>query len=801
MSNPRTIKEVPFGMITLPGELRSAFPLERTRVTGQITGSIASLMVEQHFRNELSQAAEIEYLFPLPETAAVFGFELRLGERNVHGEIQELEQARERYDFAKHSGQQAALVEQRRPNLFAVKVANVLPGKPVIASLRYTDALRYVDNQWEFIFPMGLTPRYHAPGHPQEAEGTDFPVAARGEDIGPVEISLALNCGLDCPEPTSPSHDLRVQRLDAGRFQVALAEQAIPDHDLVLRFGSALDQYRVTAYRHSDAEGDTFLINLLPTLPFDQMRLPPQREFIFVLDRSGSMMGEPIAQARNALRASLRALSPDDTFRILLFDNEMEWYQLEPAALSQEALDEVDAYLSGVEGRGGTDIITALESALSVPASRKHERYVVFLTDGAVSAEARALEQVRRHIGKARLFTFGIGPSVNRALLRQLATLGRGASELLQLDEDIEGAIIRFQDRVSFPVTTDLSLEWASAKVWDVSPARLPDLYRGDPITVTGKMAAEEGTRPVAILRGKEDGANVRYEQEIMLVEEPAIARLWARGRIQEIIDRRDMGELSPEAARDEFLRLALRHQLLSPVTALVAVDDEIVAAGGQPVVIAVAQPLPQGLDMAGFQAAMPPSSMPMPRGFNPLVNAMQSFSAPARAKNAPRQLQESAAPTPELALRREDVLRALARAQRANGSWDDDVEFTSSALLAFVRNGHTTHAGTFRRQLSKAAAWLATAQATGRAASMRAVVLSELAQKTGSQEQQALAESAAQAAPPVQPAGDFPALVESIELLRDAALVNRAVSISPRLLRDRSRLLILAWAASIPQA
>lgn len=798
-------EKVPFGMIVLPDKVSSAFPLERTRITGQITGSIASILVEQHFRNGLEQAAEIEYLFPLPEKAAVFGFELRIGGRVVKGEVQENQQARERYDFARDRGQQAALVEQRRSNLFAVRVANILPGKPIVAALRYTEPLQYQDGEWEFIFPMGLTPRYNAPGYEQEAAGTTHPLAEPGDVVGPVEISLSLHCAPACEAPTSPSHTLDIARLDESRFQVHLGQPAIPDHDLVLRYRAALDTPVLSAYAHQTKQGAHFLVNLLPPrLDAAESAVGP-RDFVFVLDRSGSMMGEPIAQARNALRACLRALNPGDTFRILLFDNEMEWFLPEPSTVTQAQIEAADAYLAQVEGRGGTDIITALHTALNLPAvSARRSHYVVFLTDGAVSAEDRALEQVRQQIGAARLFTFGIGPSVNRALLRRMAALGRGTAEFLQLDEDIEGAIIRFQDRISFPALQNIQVEWHGARVWDTYPAQLPDLYYGQPLEMTGRLVVDEGVQPVLSLIGSIDG------QPLVFVDEPAISRAWAHARIDELVEKQLAGEISPDQARDEILALALRHQILSSHTAFVAVDDEVVAAGGKPVVIAVAQPLPQGLNMAGFTGMVPPAPSAMLRAssFMPAsTDAMAVHKMSVQASpRASRELKESAEVQPA-AMTTEALLRELARTQNVNGSWQDDIELTLAAILAFVRNGHTTHAGSYRQQLRKALTWVVDQRLDkpkdDEIAAIRANVISDLASVTGSVEQQQLAAALLSAlqiqnrwavTPPP------PQAVNDLDTLRIAALLNLPTTLAPSLLKGKHGYLVRVWAASLPK-
>ena len=427
-----------FPQIVLTNEMDSALPLEHTTVSGQVTGPAASVVVTQRFGNPLQEPAELDYLFPIPENAAITGFEVLVGSRQIQGDLREQEGARTAYEEARGQGKRAGLFEQRRPNLFAVRLANVQAGETIHATMRYQQRLKFEDDAYEFVYPMGLTPKYDSPQHPGEGEGTHAPIARGGEAVGPVEISLAVDAGLPIGEPSSPSHSIETVRLDERRFQARLAGEHIPDHDFVLRYPVAGAQSQAAGWTSGAAEGAQegqgakdgfFLATLIP--PAVEVETEPlPREFIFVLDRSGSMSGEPILQARNALRACLRALNPNDTFRILLFDTELEWFQPEPAAVTQEQVERADAYLDQVQGRGGTEIVRALEAALGVPPSGERARYIVFLTDGAVSAEARVLDGIRGRIGGARLFTFGIGPSVNRALLSRMAEAGARAIQL-----------------------------------------------------------------------------------------------------------------------------------------------------------------------------------------------------------------------------------------------------------------------------------------------------------------------------------------------------------------------------------
>ena len=434
----------------------SSLPLEHTRVDGQITGPVAVVTVEQRFSNPFKEVIELEYLFPLPEKAAVVDYIIHIGERTIRAKIEEKETARRTYQQAVEQGKRASLLEQRRPNLFSIEIGNVQPGEAIVTQLVYEDRLSYSDGAYEFIFPMGITPKYHdASVSPAEAQSVERPFEADNGSVAPVEIQLSVDAGVTLQSPECPTHD-DTTLTTTGEDTFTAKLKSIPNKDFRLSWQVSTDELRTASWGSHSEDADTYLITLLPPRLRDDFEVAP-REFIFVLDRSGSMRGHrgkgPIDQAVNALRACIRALDTSDTFTIQAFDNKIEWFAERPQAVTQANVDAADKWLDGIDARGGTEIVGAIQSALAIADDKSRTRYVVFLTDGAVSAEDRALQQVTQKRRGARIFTFGIGSSVNRALLVKMAELGRGASEFLTIDEDIEGALIRFQDRVSYPVS------------------------------------------------------------------------------------------------------------------------------------------------------------------------------------------------------------------------------------------------------------------------------------------------------------------------------------------------------------
>lgn len=827
--------------VNLADEINSSLPLEKTEVRAHLTGPLAAVEVTQRFSNPLHEPADLDYLFPVPDGAAITAFELKIGERRIQGDLRELEAAREEFEQARQQGRRAGLLEQRRTNLFSVWLANVRPGETILASLSYQQRLKFEDDSYEFVFPMGITPKYDSPSHPHEGDGTQAPLAGVGEKIGPVEIEVTADAGVALVgEPKSPSHPLQIHKTGERGFQASLAGMQLPDHDFVLRYSVASDSLKAAAWT-SVREGNTiFLATLVPPRLEDE-HTPPAREFVFVLDRSGSMTGQPIQQARNALRACLRSTGADDTIRILLFDDKVEWYRSEPVKLTQQELEKADAFLAKVEGRGGTEIVGAIEAALKIPVDPAWARFVVFLTDGAVSAEERALDQVRSQIGAARVFTFGIGPSVNRALLSRMARLGRGRAEFLQLNEDIEGAIIRFQDSVSFPVLTDLALTWENGQAWDVYPARLPDLYAGQPLEVCG-FVKPSGTGPQMgplrlALKGRRAGQEVTVDVNLpeaaasaQAADISGIERVWARARVDDLLEQQELEPSKAAKIRAEILGLAIEYKLVTELTAFVAVDSESGDLSGLGKVIHVSQPLPQGLNRGAFEPqvrmAMAMSAAPLPPAAASAAGSiMRSVSASSRMfkKMSPKAIEDSeaqdilAAPAGGHMLfdradqstdrQGQDMLRELARSQRADGSWGGDAEQTAAVLLAFVRAGQTTRVGSFRTPLRKAVQWLKGQKPGGLAAFVRARALAELAQATGEASDAQAAQEARAALPRSGTALESAALegtgqaiteIKSLDDLRMAVLLKLKLPVLPALLNGKDAELARAWAACL---
>lgn len=568
-------------------------PLEHTDVRIRVDGHLADATVVQRFKNPYASKIEAVYLFPLPTGAAVTDMTITVGTRTIRGTIQERSKAQLAYVAARKQGLVAALLTQERPNLFTQSIANLEPSATIEVSLRYAQRLDYDSGGYTLAFPMVAGPRYvPAPTKdPKRPGATDAAAAAAVQPLTlpvglrsahDISLQVELDAGVAIENLASSSHQLAVERPSTSRATVRLAAgDTIPNKDFILTYQVAGALPKLAVLAHRDGGSGTFMLVAQPPETTVPAQVTP-REIVFVLDTSSSMRGAPLTKAKELIRRLLWTLRADDTYQIVRFADRSS--SLGPAMIANKpknialTLD----WLGKLDAAGGTEVVEGVAAALALPHDPLRLRVVVFISDGYVGNEDEILATVGKHVGTARLFSFGVGSAVNRFLLEEMATIGRGAVQVVRPDEDTQAAVSRFERRIDAPLLTDITLEWGALPVADVTPHAVPDLFAGQPLVVTGHYGrAATGTLRV---RAKQAGRDVTFEVPVALPDvdrsRPAISALWARHRI---------GELSrallrkPDAAADsEILTLSLEHHLLSQSTAFVAVDDSRVTKGAR---------------------------------------------------------------------------------------------------------------------------------------------------------------------------------------------------------------------------
>ncbi|MDE0002200.1 MAG: VIT domain-containing protein [Rhodospirillaceae bacterium] len=584
-------------------------PLKHTDVHARIVGYVGTVDVTQQFENPYDTKIEAVYVFPLPEKAAVSEFVMSIGERRIRGILREREEAEAIYAEARAQGYQASLLVQHRPNIFEQKVANIEPGHRIDVNIRYFHTLAYRDGWYSFEFPTVVGPRFNPPGStdpvaalpraPIQPDSSGVavqylrPGERSGHDIG---ISVELDAGVEI-EAIEASHFIDEVRTGDSTATIMLANRTtIPNRDFVLDFkvAGARIKSNLLTYEDPDEPGQGyFTMMLFPPAHLENLARHPV-EMVFVLDCSGSMSGVPIAQAKSAVVSALDRLESDDTFQIIRFSDNASRFGVEPVAATPGNIERAKRYIDSLDGAGGTMMIEGIRAALNFPHDTERLRFVTFLTDGYIGNEAEILREIHASIGASRIFSFGVGSSVNRYLLERMAIIGRGAVAYLGLEDSGADVMNDFLKRISHPALSDVNIRWGDMRISDVYPSRLPDLFVGRPVVVTGKYRGEPGGLYVG---GRAGGERIEFGVQSDGGDAHSfLPQIWARLRIADLMDRR-VGATDPYAEFEGLIRqTALDYELMSDYTAFVAVDASQPTSGDHGVTVVQPVPVPAGV-------------------------------------------------------------------------------------------------------------------------------------------------------------------------------------------------------------
>jgi len=622
---------------------RGNLPLQAIDVDATLTGLVARVALTQTFGNRFDRPLEASYIFPLPDRAAVTEFRMEVGERVVEGVLRERGQARADYDTAVRRGRRASIAEEERPGVFTMRVGNLLPGERVTVRLVMTGPLPWDEGEATFRFPLVVAPRY-IPGSPLEGEpvgsGTEpdtdaVPDASRITPPvlltgfpNPVDLSIRVQidpADLEVGAVRSSLHAVVEEAPDGIRtVRVEPGERA--DRDFVLRIGTGSEAVStaVTAVEDADGGQGTFVLTLLPPLG---AAVATPRDLVFVLDRSGSMAGWKMVAARRAVARMIDSLTGRDRFGLLAFDNLIE---TPPElgnglrAAGDHARFQAVEFLSRLEARGGTEMAAPLARALDLvtgPAAGEpagpgpRDPALVLVTDGQVGNEDQILRLLAPRLGGVRVYTVGVDSAVNEGFLKRLAGLGGGACELVESEERLDAMMDRVHRRLGAPVLADLELEPAGLDLdtSSLAPRRLPALFAGSPLVVSGRFRGGPGG--AVTVRGR-DAAGRPWSATVPVTggDASSLAATWARAHLRDLEDRYATDPVPDRELERRIVETSLRFGVLCRFTAFVAADVQVVNEGGvvhrilQPVEAPAGWSMFEGVGLAA--AAMPMASM-----------------------------------------------------------------------------------------------------------------------------------------------------------------------------------------------
>ncbi|WP_141580186.1 VIT domain-containing protein [Actinomadura sp. WMMA1423] len=652
---PETAPPVPDHGLGALSTDKGNLPLDSVDVHASITGLAAGIEVVQGFRNPFDMPLEATYIFPLPDRAAVTALRLEAADRVIEGELKERGQARLDYDTAIAAGQRAAIAEEDRPDVFTMRVGNILPGERVTIRLSLDQPLPHESaSSATFRFPLVVAPRY-IPGAPLDgahagsgvAEDTDaVPDASRISPPvllpgfpNPVRLAVTVDidpAGLPLTEVRSALHVV-AEEGDGERTTVRLRPGERLDRDFVLRLDFAPHESAALSLIPDDSgEEGTFSLTVLPS---GEAR-PRPRDVVLVLDRSGSMHGWKMVAARRAAARIVDTFRSEDRFAVLSFDTVIE----RPRDLGSGLADGTDRnrfraveHLAALDARGGTEMLTPLDEACRLLADSARDRVLVLITDGQVGNEDQLLAHLEPRLRGVRAHTVGIDQAVNAGFLNRLAAIGQGRCELVESEDRLDEAMEHIHHRIAAPLATGLTLHADGLEIvpGTVAPARPSALFPGVPLQIAGRFRGSS-TGSVSVRGTASDGTAWEQRATGTVAEDPAARAIWARAHLRDLEDRYTVG--GPDDLEQRIIATSLRFGVLCRFTAFVAVDSRVATEGQVPHQVVQPVETPRGWGGAAPMAAprIAPAAFSMDMEVEPMERALPPDALPADAPPMP---------------------------------------------------------------------------------------------------------------------------------------------------------------------
>lgn len=571
------IRPLPPTIPPTPTHPATTFTINLWNITAQVKDQSAKVQISQQIQNTSSQQAEAQLLFPLPADAAVSGLTLLIDGKEVPGKLYKKEEARKIYEEIVRRDRDPALLEYVGRELFQTSVFPLPPQGERKVELRYQQFLKQDQGLTSLLLPIG------------------------GSQHGTTPIKkLTLDVSLETTQPLksiySSSHQPEITRQgDQGAICKLELQDVAATSDFRLYFNSTTDPVGLSliGYKPVANEDGYFLLLANPaqteSRPADAK--PLDKTILFVVDRSGSMSGEKIVQAREALKFVLQRLNPGDLFNIVDYSDEVAFFRPELIRAESQNIQEAVAYADRIRSGGSTNIDEALQTGLKMLTQAAQPQYVLFFTDGLPTAgeqnEQKIAERARQVNAKnARMFNFGVGYDVNSRLLDRLSRDHRGLSVYIRPNENIETVVSSFYNRIGEPQLTDLQIVLSQqgsteSIALQSYPRVLPDLYAGEQLVWVGRYS--NGGDVQVTLRGKGGSQDQTFSLQAKLPAEASdnstsfIEKLWATRRIGEIIDQLDLNGKNQELI-DELVQLSMKHGIMTPYTSFLAQEETTLA-------------------------------------------------------------------------------------------------------------------------------------------------------------------------------------------------------------------------------
>ena len=584
----------PYFLVKSKNSKVDQMPLKETSVDVNVAGVIADVTVKQVYKNEGKNTLEAIYVFPGSTQAAVYAMTMTIGERKLIAKIEEKGKARQQYETAKKQGKTASLLEQHRPNVFQMNVANILPKDVIKVELHYTELLVPTDGVYEFSYPTVVGPRYSDTPDAKATASEKWvknPYLNEGKKPNyTFNINTTINAGMPIQQMACTSHKVRINYKDKSTGVISLkkSEKYGGNRDYIIRYrltGSKIqsglllyegENEAATGKESDEASEKFFLMMMQPPKAPKNNQIPP-REYVFIVDVSGSMHGFPLSVSKRLLKNLIGKLRPTDKFNVMLFESSNQMMSPESMDATQANIEKAFRVIDRQRGGGGTRLLPALRKALDFKETKDYSRSFVVVTDGYITVEKEAFDLIRKNLNKANLFAFGIGSSVNRFLIEGMARAGMGEPFIVTHGTEADVKAEKFRNYIQNPVLTNIRVKYDGFEVYDVANTSIPDIFAERPIIVYGKYkGSPKGKITITGLSGNKKYTKTIRVGKATLDNNQAIRYLWARERIKLEDDYRRYYGADRQKHIKEITRLGLKYNLLTQYTSFIAISPEV---------------------------------------------------------------------------------------------------------------------------------------------------------------------------------------------------------------------------------
>jgi Ca-activated chloride channel family protein len=601
-NNPDTDKTLsPYFLVKSNNPDEDQLPLYLTKAEVNIVGVIADVKVTQIYKNNGKNPLEAIYIFPSSTRAAVYAMTMTIGDRILKAEIQERKKAREIYEQAKKEGITTSLLEQQRPNVFQMNVANIMPGDSIIVEMKYTELLVPTDKTYEFVYPTVVGPRYSNISEKNANDNDKFvqtPYKHEGEKPDyKFDIKINLSTGVPLNEVVCKTHKTNISQISGNQALIELdkSQEFSGNKDFILNYKLSGNRIETGLILSENEKEKFFLLMLQPPKKIEPNEILP-REYIFILDVSGSMNGFPIDVSKEVVKNLLSELKPNEKFNILLFAGSSEMLFDKSKEANDENLNKALIMLEGIYGMGGTELLPALKKVINYPKEKDFSRTILILTDGYVPVEAEAFDLIKNNLQNSNVFTFGIGNSVNRLLIEGMARAGQGESFIITNKNEAKQQAEKFFNYIKSPIMTNINIDFGKFETYDVEPEKIPDVFADRPIIIFGKWrdVADGTIRVSGMYAKKKFYVDIDILKFGTKVYNDALKYLWARNKITNLNDYASLSQ--KELYKSQITKLGLNYNLLTDYTSFVAVDYLKRNKNGKIVTVKQTLPLPEGV-------------------------------------------------------------------------------------------------------------------------------------------------------------------------------------------------------------